>query len=62
MVFDDSRYNVNEHIFESRVISSDGKEYIRKACHAKLLKGLSPFQAVSNSLEITEMPEEFSNL
>ena len=62
MVFDDSRYNVNEHIFESRVISSDGKEYICKTCHAKLLKGLTPCQAVSNSLEIMEMPEEFSDL
>ena len=42
--------------------SFDGKEYICKTCHAKLLKGQLPAQAVVNNLFVDESPTELSAL
>ena len=40
----------------------DSKEYICKTCHAKLLKGRQPCQAVVNNLFIDETPTELAAL
>ena len=42
--------------------SFDGKEYICKTCHVKLLKGQLPAQAVVNNLFVDESPTELSAL
>ena len=42
--------------------SFDGKNYICKTCHAKLLKGQQPCQAVVNNLFVDETPTELAAL
>ena len=42
--------------------SFDGKEYICKTCHSKILKGSIPCQAVCNNLYLDEIPQELSSL
>ncbi|CAB3982978.1 Hypothetical predicted protein [Paramuricea clavata] len=42
--------------------SFDGKNYICKTCHAKLLKGQQPCQAVVNNLFVVETPTELAAL
>jgi hypothetical protein len=42
--------------------SFDGKEYVCKTCHAKLLKGQQPCQAVVNTLFVDETPTELAAL
>lgn len=42
--------------------SFDGKKYICKTCHQKLLKNKIPCQAVSNKLEVFDIPEELNSL
>jgi hypothetical protein len=42
--------------------SFDSKEYICKTCHAKLLKGRQPCQAVVNNLFIDDTPTELAAL
>ena len=42
--------------------SFDSKEYICKTCHAKLLKGQQPCQAVVNNLFVDESPTELAAL
>ena len=42
--------------------SFDGKNYICRTCHAKLLKGQQPCQAVVNNLFVDETPTELAAL
>ena len=42
--------------------SFDGKEYVCKTCHGKLLKGQQPCQAVVNNLFVDETPTELAAL
>jgi hypothetical protein len=42
--------------------SFDGKEYVCKTCHAKLLKGQQPCQAVVNNLFVDETPTALAAL
>ena len=42
--------------------SFDGKEYVCKTCHAKLLKGQQPCQAVANNLFVDETPTALAAL
>ena len=44
------------------VCSADGKQYICITCHKKLLKETMPAQAVSNNLQIFELPSRFRDL
>ena len=42
--------------------SFDGKNYICRTCHAKLLKDQQPCQAVVNNLFVDETPTELAPL
>ena len=42
--------------------SFDGKQYICKTCHAKLLKGKLPCQAIVNNLFVDEAPTQLATL
>jgi len=44
------------------VQSFDGKEYICTTCHSKLKNGKIPPQAVSNNLQVFDLPESISAL
>ena len=50
-----------QHPFTSTK-SFDGKEYVCKTCHSKVLKGNLPCQAVHNNLYVDEIPPELSAL
>ena len=50
-----------QHVFRDAK-SFDGKEYICKTCHSKVLKGNIPCQAVCNNLYLDEIPQELSSL
>ena len=52
----------HENVFESRIESFDGKEYICKTCHTKLIMKKRPCQAVINSLQIYNLPECFEDI
>ena len=55
-----SKYKI-QHVFADTK-SFDGKEYICKTCHSKVLKGSIPCQAVCNNLYLDEIPQELSSL
>ena len=42
-LFDENKYDciAHENVFDSRIESFDGKEYICKTCHSKLIKKAS---------------------
>ena len=42
--------------------SFDGKEYICKTCHSKVLKGELPCQAVVNNMYVDETPTQLAEL
>ena len=63
MLFDQSKYNeIPDSVYISRISSYDGKEYICKTCHSKLLKNKIPCQAVCNNMQINELPDNFSDI
>ncbi|XP_057297689.1 uncharacterized protein LOC130628722 [Hydractinia symbiolongicarpus] len=53
---------ISEEHFCFRVQSFDGKEYICATCHSKLTKRKIPSQAVSNNLQMFDLPESMSTL
>ena len=61
-LFYETRYEVSNDLFYSRVHSFDNKEYICKTCHSKLTKNNIPSQAVYNDLKIHDLPENFSDI
>jgi len=61
-IFDNNKYQVDHKIFDSRLSSFDGLEYICKTCHQKLLKKKVPCQAVFNDLKLFDFPVEFQNI
>ena len=42
--------------------SFDGKEYICKKCHSKVVKGELPCQAVVNNMYVDETPTQLASL
>ena len=42
--------------------SFDGKHYICKTCHSKVIKGKLPCQAIVNNMYVDEIPTELSSL
>ena len=60
--FDEIHYNISNEVFLSRTNSFNGNEYICLTCHSKLIKGRVPCQAVSNNLQLFELPNAFSDL
>lgn len=54
-----SKYQQN---YFSILTSFDGKEYICKTCHRKVLQGKLPCQAVVNNMHVDEIPTVFSSL
>ena len=42
--------------------SFDGKEYICKTCHSKVIKGELPCQAVVNNMYVDETPTQLAEL
>eukprot|EP00111_Clytia_hemisphaerica_P014081 TCONS_00041443-protein len=63
ILFNENKYHdVDEDVFSYRVLSFDNKEYICKTCDKKLLKKKVPPQAVANALQITNLPERFSDI
>ena len=42
--------------------SYDGKEYICKTCHSKPMQGRIPCQAIVNSLNVDNVPNDLGNL
>ena len=40
----------------------DGKEYIRKTCHSKVIKKGLPCQAVVNNMYVDETPTQLASL
>ena len=57
--------NVNKYscqtYFNSKQ-SYDGKEYICKTCHSKVIKGKLPCQAVCNGMNVDEIPPQLASL
>ena len=49
--------NVDETLF-TNIKSFDGKEYICKTCHSKVLKGKIPCQAIYNNMYVDKIPAE----
>ena len=47
---------------EHNYISSDGKQWICKACDAALKRGNMPLQAKANGLQLCSMPNQLSSL
>lgn len=50
----------NKHISIQQ--SFDGKQYICRTCHSKVIKGKLPCQAVVNNMYVDEIPTELSSL
>ena len=42
--------------------SFDGKEYICRTCHSKVIKGEIPCQAVVNNMYVDETPTQLASL
>ena len=62
-ILEKNKYQVETRsVFDYRVCSADGKQYIFITCHQKLLKGNVPAQAVCNNLQIFELPSRFRDL
>ena len=62
-LFDENKYRgVDGEVFQYRVLSFDGKEYICNTCNKKLVKNNIPCQAVVNDLQIIDLPERFSDI
>ena len=61
MIFDSRKYNGD---FDKKFLvkSFDTLFYIRKTCHNKYIKGSVPYQAVSNKLELYNLPTEFESI
>ena len=57
---DNGKYRI-QHLFTD-TFSFDGKEYICRTCHSKVLKGNVPCQAVYNNTYLDEVPPELSEL
>ena len=62
-LFKDSSYiGISKELFSSRVESFDQNEYICQTCHSKLKKNKIPCQAVSNNLQMFDLPTNFERL
>ena len=57
---DNGKYRI-QHLFTDTFLF-DGKEYICRTCHSKVLKGNVPCQAVYNNTYLDEVPPELSEL
>ena len=61
LIFDSRKYN-GELDKKFLVKSFDTLFYICKTCHKKYIKGSMPCQAVSNKLELYNLPTEFESI
>ena len=63
LIFNKQKYvNCNiQNVFTEK-LSFDNKEYIRKTCHSKVIKGRVPCQAVYNDMFADDIPTELSTL
>ena len=56
------KHDVDTDNFYVEVLSFDGKLYICRTCHKKLKKGQLTAQAVSNKLNIFDLPDHLANM
>ena len=56
------KYMINKANLFTDIKSFDKKHYICKTCHAKVLKGKIPCQAVYNDMHVDEVPNELQSL
>ena len=59
--FRKNKYNCIQSIFTD-IKSFDGKQYICKTCHSKVLQGKVPSQAACNKLQVDDIPPELAVL